>query len=281
MGDNGGGGGDGGPDPNAEVNATTLVRLPWPNIVRENIELWFIQIEHWFAVNRITSDNTKFSAIIAALDATLLQQIYETVRNPPATGKYDAIKTAVIHNFTESEQRRAQQLVSGLQLGDKKPSHLLNELRRIGGDSQDEKLLKVLWMNRLPVQVQTCLATSSAPLNELSQLADSVMETFRIGDSFGAHAVSQSNIDAAAAIAQDDPMAKLTNQIEKLTRQLNKVFDDNQRSRSRTRSTSRQRGRSSTPAIEDDGQNDGQCWYHRTYGNDARKCRDPCKSSKN
>lgn len=62
-----------------------------PHIVRDNIELWFLQLDHWFSVNRITSDNTRFSTVVAALDANLLQQIYETVRNPPAAEKYDAI----------------------------------------------------------------------------------------------------------------------------------------------------------------------------------------------
>lgn len=151
----------GGDGPQNEIHAATTVRLPWPTIVRENIELWFLQIDHWFTVNRITSDSTKFSTVVAALDANLLQQIYETVKHPPAAGKYVAVKDAVIKNFTESEQRRAQQFVSGLKLGDKKPSHLLNDLRRIGGENQDEKLLKVLWLNRLPIQVQTCLAAST------------------------------------------------------------------------------------------------------------------------
>lgn len=231
--------GDQQPPPANEINATTTVRLPWPTIVRENIELWFLQIDHWFTVNRITSDNTRFSTVVAALDANLLQQIYETVRNPPATGKYQAVKSAVIRNFTESEQRRAQQFVSGLQLGDKKPSHLLNDLRRIGGENQDEKFLKVLWLNRLPIQVQTCLAASTSQLNDLAQLADSVMETFRVSEPFNLSAVqsdiaqsstpniaavsSSSSSKAATKSSDNDLLSKLTTQIEKLTRQIARI----------------------------------------------------------
>lgn len=291
-----------------EINAASTVRLPWPAIVRDNIELWFLQIDHWFTVNRITSDNTRFSTVVAALDFNLLQQVYETVRNPPATGKYQALKAAVIRNFTESEQRRAQQFVSGLQLGDKKPSHLLNDLRRIGGENQDEKFLKVLWLNRLPIQVQTCLAASTSPLNDLAQLADSVMETFRVSESFNLNAVqtdvaqsstSSSNISAASSSSivttknsDNDILSKLAIQVEKLTRQIARMHDENSsshrsrsnarsasqlRSRSSGRQSSRQRNRSATPTSEDDD----QCWYHRTYGNDARKCRDPCEFPKN
>lgn len=258
-------------------------------------------------MNRITSDNTRFSTVVAALDGNLLQQIYETVRNPPATGKYQAVKSAVIRNFTESEQRRAQQFVSGLQLGDKKPSHLLNDLRRIGGENQDENFLKVLWLNRLPIQVQTCLAASTSPLNDLAQLADSVMETFRISEPFNLSAVqsdiaqsstsniaasSSSSSKAAPKSSDNDLLSKLTAQIEKLTRQIARIHTENSssqrsrsndrpssqhRSRANERSSSRHRSRSATPTSEDDS----QCWYHRKYGNDARKCRDPCDFQKN
>lgn len=279
-----------GDGPQNEVHAATLVRLPMPKIVRDNIELWFLQLNHWFGVNRITSDGTRFSTVIAALDASLLQQIYDVVRNPPEppASKYNAVKNAVIRNFTESEQRRAQQFVSGLQLGDRKPSHLLNDLRRIGGEQQDERLLKVLWMNRLPIQVQTCLAAVTQPLTALAELADSVMETFRVGASteqisaVNAGASTSSNIAAASnrpatnvakKSSDDDGLSKLTAQVEKLARQMAKLQHENNGQRNRTyeRSNSRQRSRSTTPGPSraNDGEEDGRCWHHCTYGAEA------------
>lgn len=287
----------GGDGQHNEINATSTVRLRMPQIVRDNIELWFLQLDHWFTVNRITSDGTRFSTVIAALDANLLQQIYETVRNPPPppASKYEAIKSAVIRNFTESEQRRAQQFVSGLQLGDKKPSHLLNELRRIGGETQDEKLLKVLWMNRLPIQVQTCLAAITQPLNALAELADSVMETFRVGESNNIHAVNfGASTSAGIAAASSSPatnnvaksndsdgLSKLTAQIEKLAQEIARMKSDQRRSRSTGRSRSTTRERSATPAPPNGNPDDGRCWYHQTYGSEAKRCREPCTGSKN
>lgn len=295
-----------GDGPNNEVHAATVaVRLPFPRMVESNIEMWFFQVDNWFVTNRITSDATRFSTIVAALDANLLQQIYNVVRNPPAppASKYDAVKNALIRNFTESEQRRAQQFVSGLQLGDRKPSHLLNDLRRVGGDNQDEKLLKVLWLNRLPIQVQTCLATVTSPLNALAELADSVMETFRVNESFNVNAehyeMSRPSTSTAAAASSNsaatnntaksgdsDALSKLATQIEKLTREIARLKsnqDSNGRSRSRTRSASGQRNRDRTPAPtnENDDERDGRCWYHREYGKSATNCRAPCTESKN
>lgn len=293
-----------GDGPNNEIAAATVgIRLPWPRMVENNIELWFTQVDHWFGASRITSDATKHSTIVAALDASLLQQIYATVMNPPPppASKYEAVKAALIRNFTESEQRRAQQFVSGLQLGDRKPSHLLNDLRRVGGEGQDEKLLKVLWLNRLPVQVQTCLAAVTSPLDALAELADSVMETFRVSESFGVNAVqndvarpSTSTVAAASSNSaatnnavknsDSDALSKLSAQVEKLTRQMARIHNENVagiRSRPRERSLSRPRSRNATPANVNEPEDDGRCWYHRTYGNDARKCREPCNVPKN
>lgn len=128
--------------------------------VPENMELWFVQIEHWFKVVGITGDNRKFSTVVSALDAKLLPQVYNIVRNPPASNRFKAISKAIVHNFAESEQQRIQQLILGIQLGVRKPSHLLIDLRRVACDFQDEKLLNGLWMLRLPVEVQICLETS-------------------------------------------------------------------------------------------------------------------------
>lgn len=286
-----------GPD-NENGAAAVTVRLSWPRINMANIELWFLQVDNWFIVNRITSDNTRFSTIVAALDPELLAQVYAVVKNPPAppASKYEALKNAVIRNFTESEQRRAQLYVTGLQLGDKKPSHLLNDLRRVGGDTQDEKLLKALWLNRLPTQVQTCLAaTPPQPLNHLAELADTVMETFRVGSNGHVNAVSPNAGPTVAAASPNvatnntvkssdsDAIAKLAEKIEKLTRTIARMNETPNRSRSNERSSSRTR--SATPA-NDGPDEDGRCWYHHTYGSNATKCREPCvdappKSSKN
>lgn len=276
-----------GPENERDAAAVT-VRLSWPRMNMANIELWFLRVDNWFIVNRITSDATRFSTIVAALDPELLSQVYVVVKNPPPppASKYEALKNAVVRNFTESEQRRAQLYVTGLQLGDKKPSHLLNDLRRVGGDTQDEKLLKALWLNRLPTQVQTCLAVTSQPLAQLAELADTVMETFRVGTSSHVNVVSSDTNTSTAAVSSpgaatnntakssdSDALAKLTAKIEKLARQMARLTEIPSRSRSVERSSAR--ARSATPANNGPDE-DGRCWYHHTYGSRAVKCRDPC-----
>lgn len=268
-----------------EECAVRAVRVPMPQIVRDNMEMWFIQLEHWFKVVGITGDGQKFSTVVSALDAKLLQQVYTVVRDPPPSNRYQAIVDAIIHNFADSEQQRIQQLISGIQLGDRKPSHLLNDLRRVSGDVKDEKLLKGLWMKRLPVEVQVCLETVTAPLNKLAELADTVMETFRVG--------SEANVSVASVLpvnirsTSEDPIKILTQEVRKIASELSSLKSQLRRqSRSRSQTTNRSstsRQRSSTPhnssrhsstSAAEDG--DDMCWYHREYADNARKCKSPC-----
>lgn len=126
------------------------------------------------------------------------------------------------------------------------------------------------------------------------------METFRVGETFSvnvmqtdseqptssqASAASHSAATNNATKSSDsDALAKLTLQIEKLAKQLTRAHAEKLPANRRSRSTERTatNSRSATPARETAVENDdGRCWYHRTYGNDARKCREPCTASKN
>lgn len=67
-------------------------------------------------------------------------------------------------------------------------------------------------------------------------------------------------------------IAAMQGEIAELSRKLEQVLRfRNLRGESRSRSRSR---RSYGPRERDSA--DGPCWYHRTYGNDAERCRKPC-----
>lgn len=250
-----------------EGNAVS-VRLPIPAFNRNNIELWFIQLDYWFQANCVQSDRTRFSTTVAALDPTLIMQVYDIVTNPPEENKYKTIKSAIIKHFADSEQLRIQKYVSGLQLGDRKPSHLLNELRKIGGDSHDETLLKGLWMQRLPIEVQTCLATVQSPLAKLAELADTVMDTFRVGtiSTVTNNTRKETTPSESAAVKHSDPISDLRREIRELTKRMERMQGQHRRSRSSSRSRSASQSSS----------NSSECWFHRTFGKDAKNCRPPC-----
>lgn len=267
--DNGGNPPDDAADNQNEHCAVRAARLSFPPISEQNIELWFVQLDHWFIANDIRSDSQRFSTVVASMSSSMLQQVYDTVVNSPRENKYKTLKTAIITNYKDSEQKRIQQLVSGLQLGDQKPSHLLSNLRRVGvcGAAQDDTLLRGLWMQRLPLQVRTCLATVGVeqPLTKLAEIADTVMETFRVGDTQLINAVH-----APAQAAAVNETQKLRDEIRELARQVRDI------GLSRGRSTERS-NRSRTPsAARPRPAGNAECWYHAKFGPGATKCREPC-----
>lgn len=227
-----------------ECDAVRSIRVQFPSMMQNNIELWFIQLDHWFSANGVKSDELKFSSTVATLNGALLQQVYDHVVRPPATGKYKALKAAITANFSD--------------------------LRRVGGDNQDETLLRGLWLQRLPIQVRTCLSTVGIdqPLSKLAEIADTVMETFRVGESNEIYDVRANTQRPSTNAANSD----LREEMRELTKLVKQLATSQGRGRSASRSNIRP-PRSSTPANDESG----ECWYHSKYKEEATKCRKPCR----
>lgn len=253
--------------------AAVFSKVPAPAFRRSNLEAWFVQMESWFVLHSIKSDNIKFSAIVTFLDPDMVTQLHQEVNSPPDRNKYDSIKKAALRHFGDSDNKKYMKLLSGVQLGDKKPSHLLNELRKLGNDSVQEDLLKTVWAQRLPVSVRTILAATPGTLSDLAKVADAVIESLD-ANPIVAEVVSQGSSNSSQKILEIQIM-ELNKKFDRLSSSLDKKND---RSRSRSKSRSRNsNSRSNTPARDNDAEGTPTtCYYHRNYGMAARKCRKPC-----
>ncbi|KAL7724945.1 hypothetical protein ACLKA6_002309 [Drosophila palustris] len=67
------------------------------------------------------------------------------------------LKRNIIERFCESEQKKIQKLLSDIDLGDRRPTQLLNELRGLAKDRINEDFLKSLWRQRLPPHARAIL----------------------------------------------------------------------------------------------------------------------------
>ncbi|BHF68305.1 hypothetical protein SprV_0301133900 [Sparganum proliferum] len=85
------------------------------------------------------------------------------VVKPPADAPYSALKAEILRLNAVSDRQRYHQLIKEESLGDRKPSELLRRMRSLIGDMQvDEKLVKEMFLERLPADVQTILASGSS-----------------------------------------------------------------------------------------------------------------------
>jgi len=65
-------------------------------------------------------------------------------------------------------------------MGDRKPSHFLRRLRNLAGDMANEKLLRTVWLGRLPASLRVQLADrTDYHLDRLADAGDLIMDTIQ------------------------------------------------------------------------------------------------------
>lgn len=234
------------------------VKVPpfWP----ERPEIWFAQLEAQFRMAKIVTDLSKFNTVVAAIESNVLAQISDAVLTPPESGKYDNLKKCIINTFCDSEQKKTQKLLSDIELGDRRPTQLLNELSELAKDRVSDDFLKSLWLQRLPANVRAILQASNTNLPELAKLADKIME---VSD--------YRQVCAMQTTSSEATINEISQRIARLEKNFDQFFK-----RDRHRSSSRHSRRSTTPAKKSN-QHEEECWYHRKFGAQARSCRPPCK----
>lgn len=263
------------PPPAAQSdNASNIGQIRMPTFDAERVDMWFAQIEAVFSFGRIVNDQRRFSTVIALIPAKYLTQFRTIVMSPPSDGTaYTTMKGRVIEYFAETEATRLRRLLSEVQLGDRRPSRLLDEMRELSNNSMDEKLLKQIWKQRLPSSVQQILAGAqdSISIAELAKMADSIHEV--------ENQRSISAINTSSSTSAPGTHEAIIAAITELTKKVSEIGG-----RGRQRGRSQSRSRASTPAP-----NNGtaaststaetapaHCWYHRMYAAEARKCVQPC-----
>lgn len=256
---------------NGEVKPELFrVSIKIPPFWAEDPNIWFIKVESQFITCGITQDETKFHHIVAALDGKILQQVTEAVMNPPPGDKYKNLKQQLIQCFSDSEQKKLQKLLSLMELGDNKPSNLLNQLRALANNKVGEEMLKSLWMHRLPSHVNAILQASNVPLQELAILADRIIECGQFSQISATN--SRSNANTSDSSPDSTELGRLQASINELTRQFQQFSSSGNSSRRRDSTPSRSRQRDSTPSSS----RGNICWYHERFGPKATKCKEFC-----
>ncbi|GFY29071.1 uncharacterized protein TNCV_4721991 [Trichonephila clavipes] len=67
------------------------IALRLPPFWKSNVRLWIAQCDHAFTFSGISSDDTKYSALVANLDAETLSYVSDIVLSPPNSDKYHTL----------------------------------------------------------------------------------------------------------------------------------------------------------------------------------------------
>lgn len=258
------------------VESIKTVKIPpfW----QSDPTLWFTQVEAQFHTCNIKTDSTKYYTVIAALDCSVLQQVSDLLRNPPDTKKYETLKEHLISVFADSDEKRLKKLLTELELGDQRPSQLLRYMKTLAAEKVSESLLKTLWLQRMPTQVQMVLSASEGvELTKMAEIADKIvqvslngLEASNIASVACAQEPARSNQIPPSIPTAGHEIALLQQQIGTLTKMVEELRMERGRPKFRPRTHARSRSRPRTPS------NNGDCFYHRRFGAKARKCTSPC-----
>ncbi|XP_063366983.1 uncharacterized protein LOC134655449 [Cydia amplana] len=251
---------------------------------REHPRLWFAQFEAIVEPLK-TSDDQKFRYALGVMQAADIQQVSDIILKPPSTGKYNALKTRLLSVYEESASRQFQKLISGLELGEQKPTQLLRRMRELGKNMVPDDGLKVMWMNQLPVQVRSVLSVNNeSSLDILAAMADKMLEHT---EPVTVAAVIRATDFQTPQSSENTFFEKLSQKLDNLTLEI-AAFRSGGRQRYRRpfRSRSRSRSRSmsahgTTRTSRKPGDPGWLCRYHFRFGDKARRCESPCSKKTN
>ncbi|XP_059225952.1 uncharacterized protein LOC131998017 [Stomoxys calcitrans] len=158
------------------IESARIAKLPpfW----KEEPAIWFLQVEATFRLYRITQDSTKYEYLVANLDPSVLFLVKDILMDTANNNKYATMKKRLIDSFAESAENQIKRVLSGLELGDQKPSHCLQRLKSLSAGKISDEVLKTLFIERLPEKVRSILAVcDSQEIDHLGIRADRIMET--------------------------------------------------------------------------------------------------------
>lgn len=251
--------------------------LTLPTFWKDQPDLWFCQVEAQFDTRNIRSDSARYNHVLSALSPDVLKHISDVLTRPPPTDRYRVLKETLIKRLSDSRDRQLTKLLTGLELGDRKPSQLLREMRRLAEDTITDDVLATLWLRCLPAGIRGILSASqNVNLESQADIADRILETMS-----SATVLSTDLVPRIPTISHSTGnIEQRFRNIEALLREMQKTMKDLQTKSNDQSSFFRNLRRSrSFSKFPSRGENGGICFYHQRFGTKATKCRDLCKFS--
>ncbi len=261
-----------------------ITKFEMPQFTPDDVALWWKQIEARLELANIVDEQSRFKHITAGLPPEVVCKVSDLLFTPPVNDPYQALRERILKEYELSDSAKIHTLLEGCLLGDKKPTTLLREMRKLAQNRVADDTLRELFFRRLPATITDVFRTTGVTdLDKAATAADQVLERPWSAINSINHTRSDSQPiptqQSAPSGSELVPLfsqmaaqiATLTKAVDQLTQQQH--FPSRERSRSRGPER-RDRPRASTPRRTQPPRHTQftECYYHHKFGNEARKC---------
>ncbi|GFX13471.1 hypothetical protein TNCV_2192251 [Trichonephila clavipes] len=244
---------------NLEMSA---VSIKIPPFWTDRPKIWFYQVEVQFQISRISLEETKFHYLVSQLESKYVENIWDIVNSKSDT-KYTDSQNRLLNLFKESENLRMKRLLTGIELGDMKPSQLLQKLKTVATSYISDNLIKTLWLEKLPGSIKNILVVSDENLSKLAVMADKISDMTPRTEIFA----TGKSLDCGEATSSRDQL--LLDRIQSLEEQICQLSILH-KSRTKERNSFRPKSRScSRKRFDPKGK---YCYFHFRF-EDYKACR--------
>ena len=236
----------------SSLDLLNTVAVKVPAFLPESAEAWFIQVEAQLTLKGVTSSSTKFYYCISSFNQETANQVLDLIKSPPSSDPYKALKNRLLKLFALDDYQRYEAISSLPLSGDMKPSKLMSRmLALLPLNHKPCFFLQGAFLKRLTANVRAHLIRDdfSDPIS-LAHKADEIYQS----------RVSSNPVYAVSSAPEDSVNAVRSSASSRPQRSATPHASSHQDSRS---------------------QSSNMCYYHRSWGSQAKKCRAPCSWSGN
>ncbi|MBM3938995.1 MAG: hypothetical protein FJ333_10155 [Sphingomonadales bacterium] len=238
------------------------VKLKLPTMWRNDVISWFALIESTFRRHGVTDRQFMFDLALPALPEETLDHVKSVLRaSATSDDPYQLLKDRLTHLYTPDDLDLTYKILSVAELGDRRPSQLMETMLALLPDGEADGLLfKGVFLSRLPVEIRDNVAVQWKAMDSraLAAFADTLWLTRKsqlISVPTPVSAVDDDGdlVEAVAALNVQRPA-------DKKQKFFKKKGGEKKENKARF-----------------------HCYKHHTYGKRARGCSDPanCTWSEN
>lgn len=124
----------------------------------ESVEQYLNLVDYWFELEAIQSEQDKFRTLLPRLPPNMFSEAHNANLSSHAA-PFTELRRLLVANFDLNETERVRKLTEAVQLGKRRPGAVLRDMQQLAVTT-DERVLKNLWLQRLPPDLGAALSTS-------------------------------------------------------------------------------------------------------------------------